>query len=129
MRLDFVVLYSRFPDSLAAFYRAGLRLTERLRRFEGRYVELEAGGVTLAICDLALRNELFPQLADLDVGPLGTGAAQLSFAVDDVYAAEAQAVTAGAELISPTAVRPWRCEVAIVRDPDGRLIEFCLRLG
>lgn len=128
MRLDFVVLYSRSPDTLAAFYRRGLGLTERLSRFEGRYVEFAAGDVTLAICETALRDELFPQLAGLDAEVGGSGTAQLSFTVDDVRAAEGRSLQAGAVLVAATEVRPWRCEVAVVRDPEGRLVEFCRRL-
>lgn len=128
MRLDFVVLYSRSPDTLAAFYRDGLGLTERLIRFEGRYVEFVAGDVTLAICEEALRGDLIPQCNGLNAEVVGSGAAQLSFTVDDVRAAEARSVQAGAVLVATAAIRPWRCEVAIIRDPEGRLIEFCRRL-
>jgi lactoylglutathione lyase len=134
LRLDYLVLYTKCPDSLAAFYRDGLGLADRLSRFDGRYVEFHAGGITLAICDYGLRAELLPELSVPEQrdghGELHDSGSlhQLSFAVDDVGAAARRAVASGAALISPPAVRPWRCEVAIIRDPEGRMIEFCRRL-
>lgn len=128
MRLDFVVLYTSAPVRLADFYRKGLGLTERLSRFDGRYLELEAGGVTLAICDSALVTTLIPEIASTSSGDIMGPMRQLSFSVEDVEKAAAQSLRAGGTMVSPAAVRPWKCEVAIVRDPDGQLIEFCRRL-
>ena len=63
MILDYLVLYTADPPGLARFYVAALGLTERLRRFEDQYIELEAGGLTLAICGFDLRDKTLPEAA------------------------------------------------------------------
>jgi lactoylglutathione lyase len=157
--LDYLVLYTADPPRLARFYCAALGLTERLRRFEGQYIELEAGGLTLAVCGFDLRDKTLPEAArspegraarpgvsrdpqtagpngdlagDLAGGSAGIAATdsfQLSFRCDDLKAGYSRALAAGALAVAAPALKPWRCEVAMVRDPDGRLIELCRRLG
>jgi lactoylglutathione lyase len=156
--LDYLVLYTADPLRLARFYCAALGLSERLQRFEGQYIELEAGGLTLAICGFDLRDKTLPEAArssegqaplsgasrvprsagpaDDFIGELAGGSAgiaatdsfQLSFRCDDLKAAYPRTLTAGAVAVAAPALKPWRCEVALVRDPDGRLIELCRRL-
>jgi predicted enzyme related to lactoylglutathione lyase len=53
-----------------------------------------------------------------------TTATELYFLVEDVGAAVARALAAGAELLSPAAVRDWGDEVAYVADPDGNVLAF-----
>ena len=159
MILDYLVLYTADPPGLARFYGAALGLTERLRRFEDQYIELEAGGLTLAVCGFDLRDKTLPEAArpsegqalrsgaphepqsagpngdwagDLAGGSAGVAATdsfQLSFRCDDLKAGYPRALAAGALAVAAPALKPWRCEVAMVRDPDGRLIELCRRLG
>jgi predicted enzyme related to lactoylglutathione lyase len=56
-----------------------------------------------------------------------TTSTELYFRVDDVAAATARAVAAGAELLSPTALRDWGEEVAYVADPDGNVLAFAAK--
>jgi predicted enzyme related to lactoylglutathione lyase len=53
-----------------------------------------------------------------------TTSTELYFLVDDVAAAVARALAAGAEPLSPAAPRPWGDEAAYVADPDGNVIAF-----
>jgi predicted enzyme related to lactoylglutathione lyase len=56
--------------------------------------------------------------------PDATTSTELYFRVDDVGAAVARALAAGAELLSPAAARDWGDEVAYVADPDGNVLAF-----
>ena len=60
--------------------------------------------------------------APADASALPQGQA-LALVTDDVEAALAQAVQAGARLVSPAKVKPWGQTVGYVCTPDGNLIE------
>lgn len=49
--------------------------------------------------------------------------AQIGFAVDDVHAAHARAVAAGAPVLHPPREEPWGA-TARYRDPDGNLVSI-----
>lgn len=53
-----------------------------------------------------------------------TTGTELYFRVEDVAAAVARAVAAGAGLLSPAASREWGDEVAYIADPDGNVVAF-----
>jgi catechol 2,3-dioxygenase-like lactoylglutathione lyase family enzyme len=147
--LDYVIRYTSNVPRLVRFYREIARCEVRLERFGGRYVELDAGLATLAICDLDLRGELLPELepeqAAASQSPNAVppnadtprpesdvfrrDAIQLSFRTTDVPAALDRGLDAGGTLVTPPSVKPWRCEVALIRDPDGLLIELCRRMS
>ncbi len=142
--LDYVIRYTSDVPRLVRFYREIAECVVRLERFGGRYVELDAGLATLAICDLDLRGELLPELepeqAPVSQSPNANtprpetvafrrDAIQLSFRTTDVPAALDRGLDAGGTLVAPPSVKPWRCEVALIRDPDGLLIELCRRMS
>ena len=53
----------------------------------------------------------------------------MAFVTDDVAAAHARAVAAGAtEILSPEP-KPWGQVVSYVRCPDGTLVELCSPMG
>jgi len=56
--------------------------------------------------------------------PGTTTSTELYFRVDDVDAALARALAAGAELLSPPAPRVWGDLTAYVADPDGNVLAF-----
>ncbi len=56
--------------------------------------------------------------------PGATTSTELYFRVDDVAAAAARAVAAGATPLSPAAPREWGDVVAYVADPDGNVLAF-----
>ncbi len=142
--LDYVIRYTTNVPRLVRFYRETAGCEVRLARFGRRYVELEAGAATLAICEFDLRRELLPELEPAPAPVIEPGVAvtplpktdfvfrdavQLSFRVNDVSAALDRGLNAGGTLVASPSVKPWRCEVALIRDPDGLLIELCRRLS
>jgi catechol 2,3-dioxygenase-like lactoylglutathione lyase family enzyme len=105
-----------------AFYQGALGLAETFRTpREGvpEHVEMAAGGFVLAIstAEAALR------VHGLEV-EVGRPSMTLVFWVDDVDATHAAAVAAGA----PSVTAPYDTgndnRNAVVRDPDGTLVEF-----
>jgi lactoylglutathione lyase len=132
---DYLIRYTADVPRLVRFYRAVGGCDVRLERFGGRYVELVAGGdsggpsgVTLAICDVSLRDELLPEVVAPERNGLFPDTVQLSFPTTDVRGALERGVAAEGCVVAAPTVKPWRCEVALLRDPDGLLIELCRRL-
>ncbi len=127
LRFTFTVLY--VPDLIATlgFYAAAFGLPARFVHPSGQYAELETGAVTIAFT----QDELaVTALTDLPGGyhrnrptsaPPGV---DLAFATDDVDAACARAVSAGAAIVSPVVVKPWGQRVGYLRDLNGVLIEI-----
>jgi len=56
-------------------------------------------------------------------------AIEIAFVTDDVAAAVARAVAAGATIVTPLERKPWGQIVAVVRDRDGVLVELCTKMG
>jgi len=50
---------------------------------------------------------------------------EVAFVTDDVAAAHAQAVSAGATELSAPLAKPWGQVVSYLRCPDGTLVELC----
>ena len=57
-----------------------------------------------------------------DGAPLGM---EIGLSTQDVPAAYAQALSAGAQGLTPPITKPWGQVVAYVRCPDGTLVEIC----
>ena len=51
--------------------------------------------------------------------------AEVAFVTDDVPAAYAKAVAAGATPVQPPAAKPWGQVVSYVRDLNGVLVQLC----
>lgn len=60
--------------------------------------------------------------AHTSVQPLGM---EIAFATDDVGAAHAKALAAGAKELAAPTEKPWGQTVSYVRCPDGSLVELC----
>lgn len=60
------------------------------------------------------------------VQPLGM---ELDLVTDDVEAAHARAIQAGAVELAGPGRKPWGQVVSYVRSPDGTLIELCTPVG
>lgn len=128
MKLAYVIAY--VPDVAAAvgFWERAFGIGARMVHESGTYAELDTGATTLAfvaedqIADQGLRFTRNRPTADAP-------GIELGLAVDDVPAAWARALGAGATPASPPAVKPWGQTVAYVRDPDGLLVELCTPMG
>jgi lactoylglutathione lyase len=125
MKLGYAILY--VPDVAASlrFFESAFGLKTRFLHDSGSYGELDTGPTTLAFAEHALSDANFAGghvRADVSPQPLGM---EIGLVTDDVAAAHARAVAAGAAELSPPARKPWGQEVSYLRAPDGCLIELC----
>ena len=129
MKLGYTILY--VPDVAAslAFYEVAFGLTRRFLHESGTYGELATGETTLAFADHALGAAHFAGgvvRADTSPQPLGM---EIAWVTDDVPAAHARAVAAGAQSLKAPEAMPWGQVVSWVRTPDGGLVELCTPVG
>jgi catechol 2,3-dioxygenase-like lactoylglutathione lyase family enzyme len=129
MKLGYTIVY--VPDVAAslAFCESAFGLSRRFLHESGSYGELDTGETTLGFADHALGDMNFPGghvEAHASEKPLGM---EIALVTDDVPAAHARAVAAGAREMAAPVAKPWGQVVSWVRCPDGLLVELCTPMG
>jgi predicted enzyme related to lactoylglutathione lyase len=118
------IVYVRDVAASLAFYEAVLAVPPQHIDDDGSYGELEHGETRVGFAAHwhAERNLAIPfRRGDPREPP---GGFSLYFVVDDVDAAFARAIDAGARAVNPPEEKPWG-RTAIARDPDdGLLVEL-----
>jgi lactoylglutathione lyase len=129
VQLGYVILYVSDVAASLRFYADAFGLAGRFLHESGTYGELDTGATTLAFAAHALGDANVPGghvRADASAAPLGM---EIALVTDDVAAAHARAVAAGATELSPPTAKPWGQTVSYVRAPDGGLVELCTPMG
>jgi lactoylglutathione lyase len=123
MKFGYTIIYVASVADTLAFYQAAFGFEA------GDYGELETGATTLAFASHALGEMNLAgryQKVDRTADPFGV---ELAFVADDVPAAYAQAIAAGAISIQAPMEKPWGQVVGYVRSQEGSLIELCSPMG
>lgn len=129
MKFGYTIVY--VPDVAASldFFEQAFGFARRFLHESGTYGELQSGETTLSFAAHELGEMNFSGghiAAHTSPRPLGM---EIGLVTDDVVAAHARALAAGArELTAPT-TKPWGQTVSYVRSPDGTLIELCTPMG
>ena len=128
--LGYVILYVKDVSASLDFYKEAFGLSIRLFKDDNgiAYGELETGSARLAFANLKLANlHLLLEVvaSSTDKPPLGF---EIALVVADVPALYAQAVKAGATVVSEPSIKPWGQTVAYLRDKDGHIVELCTPL-
>ncbi|OYT87753.1 MAG: glyoxalase [Burkholderiales bacterium PBB6] len=129
MKLGYTILY--VPDVAASlsFFEQAFGLQRKFLHESGTYGELDTGSTTLSFAAHELGDMNFEGghvHAHSSVQPLGF---EVALVTDDVPAAHARAVAAGARSMAPPVAKPWGQVVSYVRCPDGMLVELCTPMG
>jgi lactoylglutathione lyase len=129
MRFGYTIVYVASVTETLAFYKEAFGFETRFFHESGQYGELETGETTLAFASHTLGEMNLGgnyQKIDPNAAPLGV---ELAFITNDVEAAYAKAVSAGAVAINLPVKKPWGQVVAYVRAKEGSLIELCSPIG
>jgi lactoylglutathione lyase len=129
MKFAYTIVYVPEVEASLRFFEQAFGFTRRFLHESGTYGELETGSTALAFAahELAALNFASGHVAaHSSAKPLGI---ELGFVCDDVPAAYARALAAGAVAIAPPQSKPWGQEVAYVRCPDGSLVELCTAIA
>jgi catechol 2,3-dioxygenase-like lactoylglutathione lyase family enzyme len=129
MKFGYTIVY--VPDVAASlkFFETAFGITTRFLHESGTYGELETGATALAFAAHALGDDNFPGghvEAHRSTQPLGF---EVALVTDDVAAAHAKAIAAGATELAAPKTKPWGQVVSYVRCPDGVLVELCSPIG
>jgi lactoylglutathione lyase len=117
MRLGYALLFVDDVDAAVEFYERAFALV-RDHVDSGTYGELRTGETTLALVGVAYARK------HLGADPPPGGA--IGLVGDEVGAAFAAAVGAGAKVVTEPYEAPWGT-TARVADPDGNLVELSAR--
>ena len=129
MEFRWAIVYVRDVAASVAFYERAFGVGLRFASPEGDYAELETGATALGLASTELAASNFaPPIRENDPG-VPPAAFEIGFEAEDVAAAYAHAVEAGATPLAEPVVKPWGQTVAYVRDPDGIIVELGSPLG
>jgi lactoylglutathione lyase len=123
MKFGYTILYVKDVEKTVAFYEAAFGLKRKFVHESG-YGEMDTGETKLAFAsvDLATSNGV----SFVQANPEGPSpAVEVAFVTEDVAAAFAVAVKAGAVPVAQPKQKPWGQVVAYVRDLNGFLVEIC----
>ena len=124
MNFAYTILYVDDVEKTVAFYESAFGLTRKMV-YGSDYGELSTGATTLSFSAKPFINELLSipiQDTSLQTPP---PAMEIALVTDDVQAAYARAIAAGAVAVKEPAAKPWGQIVAHVRDLNGFLVELC----
>jgi catechol 2,3-dioxygenase-like lactoylglutathione lyase family enzyme len=124
MKLGYVITYVPDVAATVAFYEQAFGLMPRFVHESGTYSELDTGSTALAFAD-----EAFVSQSGISFEPARPtsppAAVEIALVTDDVAAAVARALAAGAAAVKLPESKPWGQTVAYVRDLNGLLVELC----
>lgn len=124
MKLGYIIAYVQNVSATVKFYEQAFGLTYLFIHESGQYAEIETGSTTLAFAANELATSNLPKgYQENSLANLPTGI-EIGFVTEDVSAAFARAVEAGADTVVEPKVKPWGQTVAYVRDLDGILVSI-----
>ena len=124
MQFRWAIVYVRDVEVSVRFYERAFGLGLRFAAEGGEYAELETGATALGLASHSMAAQNFAEpIRENDPG-LPPAAFEIGFEVEDVAAAYAHAVEAGATPLAEPVEKPWGQTVAYVRDPDGIIVEL-----
>lgn len=125
MKLGYTIIYVPDVSASLTFFEQAFGLKRKFLHESGAYGELDTGETTLSFAAHELGDMNFPGghvHADQSSLPLGF---EIALVTDNVQAAHAKAIKAGATEMALPQVKPWGQTVSYVRSPDGVLVELC----
>ena len=122
IKFRYTILYVENVEASLGFYGRAFGLETGFLHEGKDYGELVTGETKLAFSARSLMESLGkdPAIANAD-----TPQFEIAFETDDVAAAFARALAAGAVPKRAPEAMPWGQVISYVADPDGYLIEIC----
>ena len=129
MKLGYTILYVESVADTVAFYENAFGLERGMMTPTNEYGELKTGDTRLAFAANSfvqtLTNVPFEAARPEKAAP----PIELGLVTDEVEAAFAKAVAAGAAIVKKPEKKPWGQLVGYVRDNNGFIVEICSPMG
>jgi uncharacterized glyoxalase superfamily protein PhnB len=119
MKLGYTIIYVPDVTASLAFFEQAFGLSRKFLHESGTYGELDTGDTTLSFAAHELGDMNFAGghvRADTSAQPLGF---EIALVTDDVPAAQAKAIAAGAREMAAPSQKPWGQVVSYLRCPDA----------
>ncbi len=129
MKFGYTIIYVDAVENTLDFYKKAFGFETRFLHPSKTYGELDTGETAIAFAANTLGDLNFKggyQKIDPQDLPVGV---ELAFVTEDVSAAYAHALLAGAVSVAEPMQKPWGQSVAYVRDLNGVLVELCSPMG
>jgi len=122
MKFKYTILYVEDVAETLSFFDKAFGFKQAMLHESGDYGELNTGATTLSFSSLKL-------MADIGKNPGRANSSnptfEIAFETDDVPAALAKALEAGATFVQDSQDMPWGQTTAYVSDINGFLVEIC----
>ncbi len=125
MKFGYTIIYVASVVETLAFYHAAFGFETRFLHESNQYGELETGETALAFASHSMGAMNFGAAYQPSDPKTLVFAVELAFVTNDVEAAFAKAIAAGAIEVAQPKTKPWGQVVAYVRAREGSLIELC----
>ncbi|RCS56477.1 VOC family protein [Parvibium lacunae] len=129
MKFGYTIIYVGDVEATLHFYQQAFGFEIRFLHESKEYGELATGETTLAFASFAMGEMNLAgkyQQVNLNQDPFGI---EIAFVTEDIDAAYAKAVQAGAYVVTSPELKPWGQMVGYLRGPEGTLIELCTPVG
>lgn len=124
VRLGYVVVYVDDVAQTLEFYERAFGMARGHVDESGTYAELDTGATKLAFVSNEQASGLIPGgYRPNDISEIPPGV-EVALVTDELDAAYARAVAAGAFPVAAPADQPWGQRIAYVRDTNGILVEL-----
>ena len=124
MQFRWAIVYVRDVEASVRFYERAFGIGLRFAAEGGEYAELDTGATALGLASNSMAAQNFAQPVRENDAAQAPAAFEIGFEGEDVAAAYARAVEAGATPLAEPVQKPWGQTVAYVRDPDGIIVEL-----
>lgn len=122
LQFRYTIFYVEDVAKTVQFYQAAFGLQVAMLHESGDYGELVTGETKLSFSSIKLMAALGKNPGEVDAG---SPCFEIAFETDDVAAALAKALSAGAVLVQDVEEMPWGQTTAYVHDINGFLVELC----
>ena len=130
MKLGYMLFYVRDVDQTLTFFQDAFGLERRFYSIEGNeaYGELDTGATILGFVSLDLARSHGVDFVE-STPDTPAPAVDIGFVTDDVEAAYAKAIAAGAIEVAKPASKPWGQTVSYVREINGFIVGINSPMG
>jgi lactoylglutathione lyase len=124
MKLSYMTIFVENLKGIIEFYKSAFGLKLKFVHESGHYAEMDTGTTTLSFSQTELAESLAPcgyLKSSLEQKPANV---LIAFEPEDVKEALKIALSKGATLVADVELKPWGWISAMIRDPEGNLVEL-----
>ncbi len=126
LKFKYTILYIEDVTKTLNFFEKAFGFKQTMLHESGDYGELATGATTLSFSSLKLMSNIGKNPGRANAS---SPTFEIAFETNDVAAALAKALEAGATLVQDCQDMPWGQTTAYVSDINGFLIEICTPIG